>query len=136
MATVDLNNPLPFSIEVLDDVALNATEALRTGQVNFGRFKPRFASIHARLTRDSATTFVATCYETIDGTNWLQVQSRNIADGTGTISDFADSKSVSGDDELNLNYELSPGISGFRVVLSGASGGASDLASATIGLSR
>ncbi len=133
-STTRLTNPASTNkFNFLEGVALNATEATRTVTVELGgRWdKLRLALF---LSRTAATSVVVTPSVSLDGTNFAPMTSRSISGGASTVSELVETKSVSGDDEFHLEYDVK-GLESVKFVLSGASAGGSDLIDAQLTLS-
>lgn len=111
--------------KLLDGVALNAGSAAdRTVTVNL---PPNGAKVCllVELTRTAATTVDIAVQVSMDGTTYVPLQSGAISGGTRTLSDFTDSKTVSGNDEFGVEYDLR-GWRHANFVFSGTSAGGSD----------
>jgi len=131
------NSASANTFNILEGVALNATEATRTVTVELaGRYS--HARVGVSFTWAAASTVVLTPYCSQDnGTSYLPVTARSVTAGAGAISPLVDTYTTSG---ASADFSIEYGVSGcthFRIVFSGASGGASDLIgvqlSATVG---
>jgi hypothetical protein len=84
-----------------------------------------FGSLTAR---SAATTFLINVDASNDGgTTWFPVQSVATSAGTGTMSDYTASKTVSGVDTFEARFDLNFQLC--RIRTSGASGAAGDVVS-------
>jgi hypothetical protein len=80
--------------------------------------------------RTSATAVLVNVDASNDGgTTWFPVQSVAVAGGTGTLSDYTASKTVSGTDTFEARFELN--FQMCRIRVSGTSGAAGDVVSVT-----
>jgi hypothetical protein len=113
------------STKVLDGVALNATAALRTFDLDIHSTWGK-AVVFIDLTRSAATTLVATPSCSPDGTTYFDYSTRSILAGASTVSSLVDTRAVSGSVTILLEYDVRS-CKSFKIIFSGASGGASDL---------
>ena len=114
------------SLNMLEGVALNATEATRTLTLQVNQ---RWAKVRVAIffTHSAATTVTATpkCSTEAGGT-YANYQTRSCSSGTCSTFDMVDSNAVAGDEDFILEYDVR-GCWEFDLVLSGASAGGSDL---------
>jgi len=113
------------AFNLLDAVALNATEATRTITVTTNRAFSKL-SVVSFLDRTAATDLQIAVFCSLDGTTYGSKQTRSIAAGTATLSNFTDSKAVSADVTIETEYEIKA-CESVKLIYSGTSGGASDL---------
>ena len=116
----------------LSGVALNATAATRTVTATFttsttdpAPFTKWRVSVFFTYNAATTVTAVFTCSQ--DGTNYASLTSRSIAGGASTVSLVTDTYTTGG---ASANFTLEYDIQGCRkakVLLGGASAGASDL---------
>jgi len=67
------------------------------------------------------------------GTTWFPVQSEALSAGTGTLTDYTQSKTVSGVDTFICRWDIDDDL--LRIRVSGTSGAAGDVVSVTAKLS-
>jgi hypothetical protein len=120
---VDANN-------ALSGVALNASAATRTVQATFG--SPTSPSpftkwrVSVFFTYNAASTVTAVFSCSVDGTNYASLTSRSITAGASTVSIVTDTYTTGGASaNIMLEYDIQ-GCRAAKVVLGGASAGASD----------
>lgn len=113
------------SFKLLDGVALNAAAATRTIEVTTGR---NFAKLvlFTDFNRSAATTVTIEPYCSPDGTLYFRLQSRAVASGTGTLSDYTDSNAVSGNEDFYTEYDARS-CEKMKFIYAGASADGSDL---------
>jgi len=119
------------SKNLLDGVAANAAEALRTVSVTFDEIESVRCTVALDHTAASALT-VQVYRGHVDDDGAVQyglVQSGALASGTSTLSDYTLSKSVSGDVSIEIGPFWTGDSKGIRFVVAATGGGASDLIS-------
>ena len=125
-------------LNVLEGVALNAAAATRTINIPLGTILPEPRSrgfnkirVSLFLTRTAYTTVTAQFSCSHDGTNFARLTTRTCADGACAINLQSDTRTTSVSEEFTLEYDVR-GCSDVRVLLGGASAGASDLVDAQV----
>ena len=111
-------------INVLEGVALNAAAATRTAEINCEGYS--VLRFFVFFTHSAASDVSVTPTATLDGTNYAPLQSRSIVAGAATLSDLVDTKTVTGDDQFWVDYDVR-GLTTIKLAMSGTSAGASDL---------
>lgn len=116
----------------LSGVALNAAAALRTVTASFD-IKPGTPAPYTKwrvsvfFTYGAATTLTSVFSCSQDGTNYASLTSRSISAGASTVSIVTDTYTTGGASaDIMLEYDIQ-GCRKAKVVLGGASAGASDL---------
>lgn len=113
------------SVTLLNGVALNATESSRTITLNTdGWSKLR---VYLYYTYSAATDVRAVFSCSMDaGANFALLQTRAIASGVATLSDFVDVKSTGSANQLIMLEYDTRGCDKTKIVFSGTSAGAGD----------
>jgi hypothetical protein len=129
ITNVRFSSSTPPRWNLLNGVALNGAASTRTIELRlFGGISKLILLV--QHTNSSATAITATPTVSIDEVSssptYSSIQSRAISSGTATDSDFVDSKSVSGDTNFQLEYDVR-GAEWFKCVFAGTGADASDL---------
>lgn len=126
--TLVYRNSSTNNIKLLDGVALNASAATRTITVELGPDGDyRSLVVQVDFTHNAATTLVLTPTCSINGgASYASVLTGSVSSGTEDVDAHVVSMGVAG--SVNNKYEFNVvGCDAFKIVFSGASGGASDL---------
>lgn len=110
---------------ILDDIALNdATTADRTVVFTLDKMFSKLIVV-TDYTNSTATTVDVDVTVSVNGSPDAVLQSGAISSGTRTLSDFTDTKAVSGDKVFTSEYDVR-GLDSITLVWSGTSAGGSD----------
>lgn len=111
----------------LDGVTLAAERTSNSFHVAYRDNMNVFVELSARTTATAVLVKLEAYDEFL--AEWIPVQSVNISAGTGALSDFQFSKSVSGVDTFNALFALDRAYDLVRLKVSGTSGAAGDVVS-------
>ncbi len=110
---------------VLDGVAADAAEASRT--ITLPTHGMSRLVLQVEFTRSAGTAVTLTpSYSLDDGANYCRMTSTTISLGTGTLSQYTDSRTTSSTESFGVTYDVA-GMDYFKVVFAVTSGGSSDL---------
>ena len=110
---------------ILDGVAANAAESLRTAVVAVPHDSDITFTI--ALTWGAATALNAALYKSVDGgVTYARVHSVSISSGTGTMSEYTVTETVTGNDDMAVDLACKA-CTHVKIIVSAAGGGAADL---------
>lgn len=112
---------------LLNQVGANAAAASRTATIDLSELRIRRLCGTVTLSHSAATSLTLQVKLSADGgTTYALVQSQQIAAGTATLSDYLQSKAVSGDDGFAFHVDCE-GFTHAQLIVAAPSGGGLDV---------